>query len=442
MDMRKSDIPITYVFCHHSRTEMPVAFYRAPSFSSNAGIFSSGRVILSTIILFMLRLTTPAQDPDSVTIFIQQYEFQKVLDKINEKDEKNSDIQLLDLKATALKGLNRYREAIPVYEKLLKNDTSNLGNIIDLANCYQSTGDYKNAQQYYRKALTLSPQNIYLYQQLADALYQDEDYQNAIVYYAYAHTEHSSGYLSKQLARCFDNLERTDTAIYYYQQAITVNPFDSQTAYRLANLYRQKEDYVDALDVTGSYLSHDSTNVKMLKLDGYLNFLNKDFTGAINSFRKCISLKDTSAFTNKYLGYSLFKVKEYQEAKDYLEKAFLEDTTNIELCYTLGLSCDYSVYKKAGIDYLSRTIELATPSSLFLSQVYQDLAVANTGFYKYEEALDAYLKAYELNPGDTLLIFRIASHYDNWIKDREKALEYYQVFMTTRPKNKRSVPFQ
>ncbi|MBN2212914.1 MAG: tetratricopeptide repeat protein [Bacteroidales bacterium] len=178
----------------------------------------------------------------------------------------------------------------------------------------------------------------------------------------------------------------------------------------------------------------------MLKLNGYLNFLDKDFITAIKSFENCISLNDTSNFTYKYLGYSYFKTEEYQKAKDYLEKAFQKDTSNVELCYLLGLSCNYSVYKELGIQYLSKTIELATPSSEFLSQVYQDFAAANTGFYKYEEALEAYLKAYELNPNDTLLIFKIASHYDNWIKDKDKALIYYQIFMKTRPKEKKPLP--
>jgi tetratricopeptide (TPR) repeat protein len=127
-------------------------------------------------------------------------------------------------------------------------------------------------------------------------------------------------------------------------------------------------------------------------------------------------------------------------AKDFLEKAYLKDTLNPDLCYTLGLACDFSVYKELGVFYLSKTIELVTPSPDFLSQVYQDLANANTGFYKYDEALTAYLTAFELTPNDTLLIFKIASHYDNWLKDKENALVYYQKFMDTRPKKNKPLP--
>ena len=365
------------------------------------------RLVLLIMAIFLFNYYSKAQNYDSIAIYIQQYEYQKAIDEINTIDKYDSDFKLLDLKATALIGLNKYQEAIKAYKKLLMNDTSDLKNIIEIANCYQSIGDYKNAYTYYKKAIKISPQNNYLYQ---------------------------------QLAKCFDNLGETDTAIFFYQEAFNLNPLDFESAYRLANLYKQKEEYKTAINITYTFLINDSTNLRMLKLNGYLNFMNKDYTKAITSFKKCVFQKDTSDFTNKYLGYSYFRAGEYMKAKDYLEKAFQKDTSNVELCYILGLSCDYSVYKKSGIQYLSKTIELATPSSVFLSHVYQDLAAANTGFYKYEEALEAYMQAYELTPNDTLLIFKIASHYDNWIKDKEKALEYYQVFMETRPKGKTELP--
>jgi tetratricopeptide (TPR) repeat protein len=365
------------------------------------------RLGLIIMAIFSFNCYSQARDYDSISIYIQRYEYQKAIDKIDAIDKYNSDLSLLDLKATALKGLNKYQEAIKAYEKLLMNDTGDLKNIIEIANCYQSLGDYKKAHTYYKKAIKISPYNNYLYQ---------------------------------QLAKCFDNLGKTDTAIFFYQEAFNLNPMDFESAYRLANLYKQNEDYKTAINITDTFLINNSTNLRMLKLNGYLNFLNKDYIKAITSFEKCVSQEDTSDFTNKYLGYSYFRAGEYMKAKDYLEKAFQKDTSNVELCYILGLSCDYSVYKKLGIQYLSKTIELATPSAAFLSQVYQDLAAANTGFYKYEEALEAYMKAYELTPNDTLLIFKIASHYDNWIKDKEKALKYYQAFMETRPKERAEPP--
>jgi tetratricopeptide (TPR) repeat protein len=70
--------------------------------------------------------------------------------------------------------------------------------------------------------------------------------------------------------------------------------------------------------------------------------------------------------------------------------------------------------------------------------MYSELGKTHTGFYQYQEAMDAFLTALELNSDDPLLVFTIASHYDHWMNDKENALVYYRRFMETRPKDKTS----
>ncbi len=422
-----------------SSHDCPV-YYQSLAFCSVRQIKSTAKLIILLSLTINSVLNTNAQQNDSITFFLQQYDYQKVIDLIDKTDNYNSDLRLLHLKATALKGLNKYQQAIIYFERLYRQDSSNIINIIELADCYQSLGEYKKTQELYCKILKLDPFNNYLIQNLANSYYMDDDFEQAKKYYLTAYAADSTFYLSKQLAKCYDNLEIIDTAILYYQKVISLNPADFQSAYRLANLYKQKEDYKKGISLTDSFLNRDSTNIKMLKLSGSLHFLDKNFSKSIARFEKCIALNDTSDFVNKYIGYSYFKTEKYEKAKDYLEKAYLQDTMNAELCYTLGLSCDYSIYKKLGIKYLNKTIDLVTPAPEFLSRIYQDLGTAYTGYYKYEEALEAYLKGYELNPNDTLLIFKVASHYDNWIKDKNKALTYYQKFMETRPKDRKPLP--
>jgi tetratricopeptide (TPR) repeat protein len=379
-----------------------------------------------------------AQRFDSISSYIQHYEYQKAIDQIGKVDD--SDLALVKWKATALKGLNRYQEAIPYQEIVFKNDTTDLRNAVELANCYQSLGDYKNAQKIYRKVLPGNEQNNYLIQQLADSYYLDEDFANAIITYLMAYKSDSSYYLTRQLAMSYDNSDKADTAIVYYKKAIQLNPIDFQSTSRLANIYKQKKDYKTGIALTDLFLKYDSTNVKMLKTNGFLNFLDKDYKTSTQRFEQCLLLKDTSDFTTRYLGYSYFKTENYEQAKVFLERIYQKDTANVELCYALGLSCVYSYYKKAGIEYLNKTIDLLVPSPELLSQVYKDLANAYTGFYKYDEALVAYNKALELTPNDALLIYEIASHYDKWMNNREMALKYYQNFMATQPKDKKSIP--
>lgn len=375
-----------------------------------------------------------AQRLETINSHIQNYEYKKAIDQIEGTNGAETNLDLMKLKATALKGLKRYQQALPIYELIFRNDTTIVRNGVDLANCYQFIGDHKNEQKIYNSLVRLNKDNNFLIQQLANSYYLDNNYINAIANYSVAYIEDTSLYVTRQLAQCFDNINMTDTAVFFYKKTIEMNPTDLQSTYRLANIYKQKKEYKTGIKLTDSYLKNDSTNVLILRTNGLLNFLDQEYPNSIQRFEKCLTLGDTSDFTNKYLGYSYFKKFEYEKAKDYLEKAFLNDSTNADLCYALGLSCDYSIYKKLGIKYLNKTLELMIPEPETLSQVYKSLAHVNIGYNKYQDAQDAYLKAYELTPNDALLLYEIAFQYDERMKMKDLALKYYTEFMATKPK--------
>jgi hypothetical protein len=50
-----------------------------------------------------------------------------------------------------------------------------------------------------------------------------------------------------------------------------------------------------------------------------------------------------------------------------------------------------------------------------------------------EKTLSVSLKAYELNPQDSLLIFYIGFGYDHCKNDKENAIVYYEKFLQTKP---------
>lgn len=398
------------------------------------------RVLFISLLVISSVTRINAQQRDSIISLFQQFEYQKVIGQINENDSLSNDPQLLYYKAAALKGLNKFQQAIPYYEKLLKQDTLNLKYRIELAECYQSLGNFKETQQLYIGALDSDSVNYYLVQQLANSYYLDDDFTKAKMYYQKAYLNDSTFYLSKQLARCYDNLGNRDSAISYYKKAIVHSPIDFQSNYRLANIYMQKKEYEKGILLADTFLTYDSTNIRMLKLSGLLYYQNREFTNSVKRFEKCVELNDTSGFTNKYLGYSYFKISEYSKANNYLEPAYLQDTLNTELCYTLGLSFMYSDNIDEAVRYLKRTLELAIPAPDFLSNIYQDYGYACSKNSEFNEALDSYLEAYKLTPGDTLLLLKIASNYDNYTNDKEKALKYYKLFMATRPKIRKPLP--
>jgi len=395
------------------------------------------KIVLVSAFSFSL-LSTNAQRLDSITSFIQRVEYQKALDQIKGIKDADSDVTLMQLKATVLKRLNRYQEAIPIYEQLHKKDTTDLKTAVELADCYQSINDYTNEQAIYQKMISFNKQNLFLIQQLANSYYLENDFKHAINHYRNAYQSDSSYYLTKQLAMSYDNLNRTDSAIHYYKRVLALNPMEFHSTSRMAAIYKQLKEYKTSIALTETFLKTDSLNLKMLRTNGYMYFLDEDYEPAIQRFEKCRSLNDTAEFTVKHLGFSYFKHHDYDQARELLDQAFKEDTTNVEVCYALGLSCIYSNYERKGVIYLEKSIDLLTPSPTLLSQIYRDLAATKAKLVRNDEALAAYLKAYELNPND-LLTYDIANFYYERLNNKKEALKYYRLFMSMRPKDNKTL---
>jgi len=390
------------------------------------------------ITMLLFAINSQSQHLDSINYFIQNYDYLKTIDMINKTDIDERDYVLLSIKASAYKGLSKYQEAISCYQKILNNDSANLKCNIDLALCYQLLGDNKNACALFEKALILDKKNYFLIQQLANSYFFSEDFENALLNYLKGYSIDSSYYLTKQIAKCYEELSNIDTAIIFYEKAIEMNSNDFLSTYRLTNIYRKKENYEHAIKLTNSYLNQDSLNLKILRLQGLLLFLSKDFEGSIKQYKKCLTLNDTSELTNKFIGYSYFKFGDFKNAKYYLEQAYLKNYLDMELCYLLGLACNYSDDFVLGAEYLNRAIDLSITSPLFLSQVNQELGRAYTNMFEYELALSSFLKAYDLTPNDVSLIYKIARHYDYCIKDKTLALKYYNFFLVAHPKKELS----
>ena len=367
---------------------------------------------------------------DSIRNFLQIYKYSSALEIINRRlPVTQNKEELLYYKGLALKGNIKYSEAINSFSELLKRNPTHVTALIELGNCYKMTGDYKRAYSSFLIADSLAPSN-YVRNEMANILYNTEAYDLAAKSYRALLKEDSLNiYLLRSVARCFDKMSQFDSAMFYYEKAMDQNPYDFHTAYPLCNIYVRKKSYEKGINITEKFMKVDSTDILMNRMNAYLFLLNKEYPSSLTRFKKCYRSMDTSVFTIKYLGVSYFKLNIFDTAKIYLEKAFHKDTMDAQTCNFLGISCSESYWKKLGIEYLKRSILLTNPDPVNLSGIYTNLAEACNGYSKYNDALDAYLKAYELMPNDSLLPYRIAKQYDKWLGNKEQAIKYYTLFL-------------
>jgi tetratricopeptide (TPR) repeat protein len=168
-------------------------------------------------------------------------------------------------------------------------------------------------------------------------------------------------------------------------------------------------------------------------MNGYLYFSKNKFATAKNKLQKCYDLNDTSIFVTKYLGYSLFKINEYDLAKKHLEITCKNELNNIDAHYMAGLAYARTDDPNLGVYYLEIALDLLTVDSLFMSRFYADLGNAHTKNYQYKQAIKDYENALIYNHTDAAIYYEMGILYDHNLKNRKKALEYYKKFTKSIP---------
>lgn len=358
------------------------------------------------------------------------------LNKIN--PEADNIAEYYFLKGKAEKGVYKTMEAILSFQKSFDNDSTKWESLNEMAECYQLIGNYKKATNLYASLLLKTKNNIQLQLNAANFFNAIENYKTSIdIYKKLYRIDSTNIYIIRCMSKCYDNLKENEKAIGFYQKAIALNPYDAQSTNRLCNMYIALRKYDEAIKITEIYQRKDSSNQRINSTNAFIYYLKKNYTEASIRFGNCCKNKDSTFFTLKYLGISCYNNKQFEEAKNYLEKAFRIDSSDTQTCNYLGLSCYYSFYKLQAINYMKKSVELASPDSSYLASLYFNLGQAYDGYDKSDciDAYKAYERAYYLNPKDGKDLLYLAISCDRCAKDRENAIKYYKKFMSEYPKS-------
>jgi tetratricopeptide (TPR) repeat protein len=395
-------------------------------------------IYLVLLAKFSITYAQVTSSTDSIHILLQNYQYGQALDIINRQLLfKPGDVPLCLCKGSALKGLLKYPDALEIYKTILEKDPTNYTALIESSGICKSLGEYEKALTYLEVIDRLSPDNTTLKMEIANVQYNNDHCTQAKNIYQKLYANDTLNViLIKNIAKCYDNLEQTDSAIYFYAKAISLNNSDYQSYIRLINIYIEEKNYPLALATTEDYKTTNPDNPKINSLTAFLYLFTIKYHEAIDNFNRCIQHGDSSKFNYKYLGIAYSKIENYDSAKVYLEKAFRKDTTDAVTAEYLGIACSSSCYVQLGVSYFDVSLRLRNPTIRTLSSLYKNTAEAYNKVYRYQDALNDLLLAYELNPADTLLVFKIGSQYDDWLKKPELALIYYEKFMKTRPEKK------
>jgi tetratricopeptide (TPR) repeat protein len=254
--------------------------------------------------------------------FSQQLDNEKVLDYIqNQRFGDAADYiksfysnEITDNKVVARLGYLYYMsgnltEAEKSYMHLFGKDSLNKSTIMSLAGINSRRGNYLVAADYYKRIIRIDSTIFNVYKQLAE----------------------------------IGQITKDSSTVYYLKKANMLNPNDGDVAYSLSDIYINEKKYKEADSILSTAINADTTNLLLYRNKTKLAYATRLYTDVITLCEKLLGSGDRTPTVYKWMGNSLFYMKNYQKSIETFLKLEEQEELYEESLYIMARS-----YKSLG----------------------------------------------------------------------------------------------
>ena len=351
---------------------------------------------VTTMLFVLLCLTLRAQEESSIDQLMAQQQYQKALDLLTGLD---TTVVNLSRKATCENRLGLLKEARKSYQQILRQDSSHLSAIAQLASIYDQEYDLPKAIKYYRRLLKIDSTNSYYY---------------------------------KLNARVAKKAGLMSEAFVYYAQAHHLNPRDLSVMRDLADLFLANKQVLEADSILHLAYLEDTTNLQTILSKAKLEYTKKEFKKSVQLFEKTKGRIDLNPYYQKMWGYAYLQIDSFDLAISLLEKLLLNESNEYTHYY---LATAYA--KKENWEYAMHHYNLAIKDAISpnlfiyhanLAEIYMDQNRKKEAMFHFEEAY-----RYKKEPKYLFFKARLA---DEYYKDKQIAINLYQRYLKSQDNQK------
>lgn len=312
-------------------------------------------------------------------------------------------------KAVSLYKQGQYREAIVEFQRVLVEYPEHADSWKFVGLSYYLLKEYQPAIEPLEKALDLKRKegrnDLDLLRALGQANLSLSRFEQALPYFeSLARMQMNVAANFYMLGVTYANLNRGEDAVAAFQKAVKLDPKDGDSWYYIAGQYFRAGKMAETIDALRQGLAAAPKNPEMLGLMAESCLRQgaaaTDEKAALASFEEAIksaldlkAVKDDAA-ANELLGRSYLAAKKFAPAEQSLTRALeMNKQPTAALYFNLGFAHAQNKTWNRAAEMLTQADRLS-PGDLntlyYLGYVYENLR-------KYQQAYDAYLRAYEIS---------------------------------------------
>lgn len=304
-----------------------------------------------------------------------------------------------------------------------------------LGKYYYTSGKTKQAEPIFKKLFIADSLNwIYGYY-LTDMYMQKGAFTKALSIYErfYKNDTTNLSFLDK-IGFCNLKMGNLDTAQIIFEKSLSQNNKNIPAIKNLSYIYYRKDMIDTAIYLLNKGIEYDSTDMDLYSRRADTYYSQNYHFRARPDYLKILASGDSSKLVLKRIGIGLAYNDQPTDALSYLLPAFQKDSGDFEISSYLGQTYNKLKQYNKSIRYYSKVLKLLSQVSkqidytnLQLADTYRDSSLYNEAIKYYDKLLNSQYQG--------RICMTIANLYDEKLKDYEKAILYYQLFINNLKNN-------
>jgi tetratricopeptide (TPR) repeat protein len=319
--------------------------------------------------------------------------------------------------------------SLSCFKKALSLDPENNVFKLVLAKGYYGNGKFQSSELLFRDLYSRDTMNwIYAYY-LTSIYMQNNNYNNALeIYERFMKADTSNYVYIDKTAFAYLKKGAFKYATELYNKSLSINSRNIPALKNLAYLYAAGMKADTAIRLLSRGIEYDSTDIDLFVRRAQLYYFKHYTKRALDDYLVVLASGDSSVVFLKRTGIGYSNNLQPGMAIKYLLLAYRKDSSDYETCSYLGQNYYKVKDMKNSVRYFDRVLKILIPVQLQLHLTYNYKAESQKAGGQYRDAIDTYRKALSVK-GDPNIYMQIANIYDEKLKDREKAISYYQMFL-------------
>ncbi len=326
-----------------------------------------------------------------------------------------------------LKQLWKYDEAIAALTQMMAEQGPRPELLEELADCHFQSGNASEALDQYTLLARMQPDKLLYQIRLISLLYRGRQYDAAIEIGRGILQRDSITQVVSLVGDAFNQLERRDSAEWYYRQALARRPHNESVLNKFCSILLGREQHDEVLALADAFLAEEPDNLTILPVRGIARFAKKRYDDAEADFKHMNELGEDGYAVHYYLGQCAQKNGLLRDAEREFKLAWERDSTDVNVALTIAQLIS-DAHKDGWELWYDKALAMLQPDPKVInatSIAHQNYALSAYKNGDFDLCVAEYKKMLEYNPKHYAAYYMIAQCYEIK-KDYKTALSWYK----------------